>query len=152
MVAKSNAFAFDLLRLILNATSLDKIAEDNSVDGVALFYLALHTADPGAGGTQSASETNYVGYARQAVNRTAAALPVTAAVGATPPFGALAVDAVFPNIGVGSANQVLTHFSLGLDAAGAGEILYRGAIAPTLPISAGQSGPVLAAGTFIQET
>jgi len=152
MAAKSFQYAYDLLRLILNAVSLDKLAEDNSVDGVTQFYLALHTADPGAAGTQISSETNYVGYARQAVNRSAAAMPCTLGAGGNASKAVLAADAVFPDIGVGSANQTITFWSLGFSAAGAGEIIFRGAIVPTLPISAGQSGPVLAAGTNITET
>jgi len=149
MAAKSQQFGTDLLKLILNATALDMIAEDNSVDGVTQFYLALHTADPGVGGSQASSETNYVGYARQSVARTSAAIAVT---NANPPIARLVADAIFPDIGAGSSSQTLTFWSLGLAASGAGEILYRGPISPTLPIAAGQSGPILAAGTNITET
>lgn len=148
MAAKSRQYAYDLLRLILNATSLDKLAEDNSVDGVTQFYLALHTADPGDNGSQASSETNYVDYARQAINRTAAAMGCTLA---SPSVASFVSDIIFPDIGAASAAQTLTHWSLGFDAAGAGEILFRGPIAPTLPIASGQSGPILAAGTTITE-
>lgn len=153
MSAKSYQYAYDLLRLIFNAVTMGRLAENDSVNGVTQFYLSLHTADPSVNGLQTSSETNYVGYARQAVNRTAAAFPCTPGVvnSLTPPNVKLGSDCDFPDTGAGTANQTLTYWGLGLDPNGAGELLYHGKIDPVLPIIAGQSGPILAAGTLVQE-
>jgi len=93
------------------------------------FYVALHTADPGDAGTQSTSEASYTGYARVAVARTAGGWTVSGnqvSNTATVQFGECTA---------GSA--VVTHFSVGLLSAGAGDILYSGALDATRSVSSG---------------
>lgn len=148
MAAKSSTFGYDLLRLIFNAVSIGHIADNAGASPLTVLYVSLHTADPGAGGAQTSSETNYVDYARQAVNRTAAALPVSMG---PPPVVNLASQLNFPDPGVGTANQVITYFAIGTDSAGAGEILYRGPVAPNIPVQFGLTGPALTTTTYVEE-
>lgn len=93
------------------------------------FYVALHTADPGDAGTQSTSEASYTGYARVAVARTAGGWTVSGNQVSN-------TDTVqFGECTAGSA--VVTHFSVGLLSAGAGDILYSGALDATRSVSSG---------------
>lgn len=148
MAAKSTAYGYDLLRLIFNAVTMTGLAENDSVSPLTQLFVSLHTADPGVAGTQNSSETNYVGYARQGVNRTAGAFPVT---NANPPVVNLAAQLNFPDPASGTSAQVITHFAIGTLSTGAGEILYRGTVTPNIPVSFGVSGPALTTATFVEE-
>lgn len=148
MAAKSTQWGYDLLRLVFNAVTASGLAENDSVTPLTQFYVSLHTADPGVGGSQNSSETNYIGYARQAVNRTAAALPVSMG---PPPVVNLAAQLNFPDPGVGTGAQVITFWAIGTLSAGAGEILYRGPVTPNIPVQFGQTGPALTTATYIEE-
>lgn len=93
------------------------------------FHISLHTADPGEAGDQATSEIAYTGYGRVAVARAAGGF--TRAVStisntATVQFGECTA-------GGGTA----THFAIGRDAAGAGQIIVSGALAASRVISAG---------------
>ena len=67
---KGSTFDNDLLKLIFNATPIATIADNAASTPLTSLYLSLHTADPGAGGSQTTSEAAYGGYARQPVART----------------------------------------------------------------------------------
>lgn len=102
---------------------------DPSWRGNANLYLALHTADPGEAGTQATSETTYTSYVRVAVLKTAVGWTVA---------GAQAQNAAlvqFPQCGVGGPFDPITHVSIGLLDAGAGQILYSGALNAPLTVS-----------------
>lgn len=145
MPAKSNTFINDLLRLIFNAVNIPNIADNAGTSPYTNLYLALHTANPSASGNQSSSETNYVGYARQAVPRTAGGFVVT---GQTVKLNS---QVNFPDPLSGTPNQTITHWSIGVAGSGSSEILYFGPVAPNIPISFGLAGPALATGTTITE-
>ena len=106
------------------------------------LYFSLHTADPNEAGDQTTSEVAYTSYARVAVARSAAGWTVTG--------NAVAVDAdvVFP-AGTGGSGTA-THWGLGTDASGAGLLLYKGAISPSIVCGNGVT-PRLAAGTVVTE-
>lgn len=127
-MSKGNTLETGLLNLILNNTALANIGDagglqPSTADGN--LYLSLHTADPGEAGDQTTSEVTYTSYARVAVARTGAVWTVTtgSAVLASPP-------AVFP-AGTGGSGTA-THFGLGTTSAGAGVLLYKGAITPNI--------------------
>lgn len=96
------------------------------------FYIALHTANPGASGTQSTSEAAYTSYARVAVARTSGAWTVASNQPVTIE-NAAAVN--FPAATGGSENEL--YFSIGTAATGAGQILVSGALTATLAVSNG---------------
>lgn len=99
----------------------------STTDGV--FYVGLHTADPGEAGSQTTSEIAYTGYARVSVARTSGGWTVSGnAVSNT-----AAVN--FPACTAGSGTA--THFSIGTNASGAGNLVLSGSLTGSLAISAG---------------
>jgi len=131
-MSMSNASETNLLNLLFNNTDWPNVGDAAGLQNSATagsFYVALHTADPGDAGTQSTSEASYTGYARVAVARSAGGWTVSGnqvSNTATVQFGECTA---------GSA--VVTHFSVGLLSAGAGDILYSGALDATRSVSSG---------------
>lgn len=82
--------------------------------------MALHTADPGAGGGQTTSEASYPGYSREAVARDGTAWTVSDLI------ATLDVEVSFGEATGGT--ETVTHFSIGVSASGAGMVLYSGAL------------------------
>jgi hypothetical protein len=103
------------------------------------FYVSLHSADPGESGTQSTSEVAYTSYARVAVARTAGGFTLT-----TSTISNTAL-VQFPQCTGGSATA--THFGIGTDLSGAGNLLFKGALSSSLSISNGIQ-PQFAAGAL----
>ena len=75
-MSKANSTENALLLLIFNATTWDLIAENDTTSPATNLYVALHTSDPGEAGAQNTNETAYTNYARVAVARSGARLPV----------------------------------------------------------------------------
>ena len=131
-MSMSNASETNFLKLLFNNADWANVGDAAGLQNSATagsFYVALHTADPGDAGTQSTSEASYTGYARVAVARTAGGWTVSGnqvSNTATVQFGECTA---------GSA--VVTHFSVGLLSAGAGDILYSGALDATRSVSSG---------------
>ena len=69
-MSKGDTFENDLLKLIFNATAIANLADNAATSPLTNLSVALHTADPGEGGTQATNETAYTGYARVSVART----------------------------------------------------------------------------------
>ena len=126
----SNQFEADILGLIFNATAISGLADNASASPLANLYVALHTADPGEGGNQATSEVNYTGYARVAVQRTGA--------GWTLAGQTISPTAVieFGEMMAGTAGTAV-YASVGTAASGAGKIIIRGALSPTIPFQVG---------------
>lgn len=128
----SNAAENALLLHLFNNSPYAGIGDASGLPGAAsagVYYVRLHTADPGEAGSQNTNEIAYTGYAAVAVARTSGGWTVvgnavsnTAAV----TFGACTA-------GSGTAS----HFSIGTAATGAGHILMSGALLGSLAISAG---------------
>ena len=131
-MSMSNASETALLNLLFNNTDWANVGDAAGLQNSAAagsFYVALHTADPGDAGNQSTNEVSYTGYARVAVARTAGGWTVSGnqvSNTATVQFGECTA---------GSATA--THFSVGLLASGAGDILYSGALSASRSISSG---------------
>ena len=131
-MSMSNASETNFLNLLFNNADWANVGDAAGLQNSATagsFYVALHTADPTDAGTQSTSEASYTGYARVAVARTAGGWTVSGnqvSNTATVQFGECTA---------GSA--VVTHFSVGLLSAGAGDILYSGALDATRSVSSG---------------
>jgi hypothetical protein len=126
---KGSTFDNDLLKLIFNATPIATIADNAASTPLTSLYLSLHTADPGAGGSQTTSEAAYGGYARQPGTRNSSGFTVS---GAT---ANLTAAVLFPSATSGSETE--TFAAVGTAVSGAGKILYRGPISPTLAVSTG---------------
>jgi hypothetical protein len=120
----STATANSLLLLVFNATTWTSIAINATSSPATNLYVALHTADPGAGGTQATSEVTYTGYARVAVARSNVGWTVTS--NAVSP----AANVTFPT-GTGGSGTA-TFASIGMLSSGAGIILWSGPISPSI--------------------
>lgn len=131
-MSMSNASETNLLNLLFNNVDWPNVGDAAGLQNSAAagsFYVALHTADPTDTGDQTTSEVSYTGYARVAVARSGAGFTVSGnqvSNAATVQFGECTA---------GSATA--THFSVGLLSAGAGDILYSGALSASRAISAG---------------
>jgi hypothetical protein len=126
-MGKSTTFSNDLLKLIYNATAIANLADNAASAPIANIYVALHSADPGAGGVQNTSELSYTNYARQAVARTSGGWTVTS--NSVSPVA----NIVFP--ASGSTTPTATHFSTGVAASGATKIHHSGTVTPNIVVS-----------------
>lgn len=141
-MSMSNVSETAFLSLLFNNTAWANVGNAGGLQpsGVAgSFYIALHTADPGEAGDQSTSEAAYTGYARVAVARSGAGFTVTGdqvSNAATVQFGECS-----------SGSATVTHFTVGTASAGAGSVIYRGALSASRAISAGIT-PLFNAGSL----
>ncbi len=137
---KSTSACNSILALIFNATTWADIAEDDTTSPATNLYLSLHTADPGVGGAQTTNETAYTNYVRIAVARTTGGWDAPAA-------GATANAALAQFAQCGASGATLTHVAIGTGAAGAGLVLYAGALSSSLAVANGIQ-PQFAAGAL----
>lgn len=141
-----NAAENDVLLLLANNTNWANVGDAVGLRGSTAagnFYAESHTASPGETGNQTTSEATYTGYARSAQARSAAAWTVSG----TAPTQFANVSAISQGACTALSNT-LTDFSLGRDAAGAGELLWYGALTASLAVSAGIT-PSFAPGAFV---
>jgi hypothetical protein len=142
-MSKGNTFENDLLLLIFNATAIADIAENDTSSPLTDLQVALHTADPGEAGSQTTNECAYTSYARVAVARSGAGWTVTG--NSVSP----AANIDFPTATGGT--ETATHASIGTASAGAGKILYKGAITPNISISSGVTPRLTTASTVTED-
>lgn len=102
------------------------------------WYLSLHTASPGAGGTQSTNEVSYTGYSRILVARSGAGWIVV---------GSSVTNASLLQFGTrtDAGSTTATHWAIGRLASGAGQIIQYNALVTGLPITQNIT-PQIAAG------
>lgn len=142
-MSASNYLENGLLEHILNNDDIAGIGDATGLRGSSAagsLYLSLHTADPGEGGSQTTNEVNYTDYARVALARDGTKWTVT---------GAQAVNAAtvtWPTAAGGSS--LATHWAIGTDSAGAGNLLFKGAMTAPLSVSNGIA-PTAAAGALV---
>jgi hypothetical protein len=128
-MSKGNTFENDLLKLIFNGTAIANIADNAGSGPLSDLYVSLHTGDPGEAGDQETNECAYTDYARVAVARSGSGFTVSG--NQVVPAAAI----TFPEATGGS--ETATHFAICTASTGAGKILYKGAISPTIVISTG---------------
>lgn len=141
-MSKGNTFENDLVKLIFQATAIANIADNAAASPLTNLYVGLHTGDPGEAGDQTTNECAYTSYARVAVARSGSGFTVTN--NSVSP----AANVSFPAATGGS--ETATHFSIGTASSGAGKLLYKGSISPTIAISSGVT-PVLTTASAITE-
>jgi hypothetical protein len=123
-MSKSNTTENDFMKAVF--LGVDPAWRDAS--GQPNVYVALHTADPTEGGTQTTSECSYDSYARVAVARSAAGWTVS---------GNSATNfAKVEFLTCSGGTSTARYFSIGLGDTGvAGQILYSGQLNDELAIS-----------------
>jgi hypothetical protein len=139
MTNAAEAALLDLLFLNTDWANIGDAAGLQNSATAGSFYISLHTNDPGEAGNQSTNEASYTGYARVAVARTAGGFTLT-----TSTISNTAL-VQFPQCTGGSATA--THFGIGTDLSGAGNLLFKGALSSSLSISNGIQ-PQFAAGAL----
>ena len=159
--AKSDSYETGVLQLIFQNTVtalsiLDDLGEGISGEGLTgsdapgNIYVSLHTSSPGdvAATGQSTNEITtgeYGEYARVGVARSAGGWSVTGDTASN-------VAAVtFVEMATGTTATV-THFGLGTDASGDGNLLYHGVVTPTLAMANGITPQFDAGALAAQET
>lgn len=143
-MGKGNTFSNDLLKLIFNATAIANIADNAGLSPLTNLYVSLHTANPGAGGSQTTSEAAYTGYARVAVARTSGGWTASSAQSTSP-----VANIDFPTATGGTETE--TFAAIGTAVSGAGKILYSGAITPGISVSTTVT-PRLTTGSTVTES
>jgi hypothetical protein len=144
-MGKSTTFDGDILKLIFNGTTIANLADNTVTSPLTSLYVALHTADPGVGGTQSTNEITYTSYARVAVARPAGWTVTGASVSPV-------ADISFPVMGAsGGGTATFASVGVGLTAGTATKILYSGTLTPNIVITTGTT-PIIKAGSTIVES
>lgn len=131
-MSATNAFETALLTLYFNNTDHANVGDAAGIQNSATagsFYISLHTADPGETGTQTTSEATYTSYARVAVARSGAGWTVSG----NNVSNTAAIN--FP-AATGGTNTI-THFGIGSDVSGAGNLFFKGALSASLAVSSG---------------
>ena len=145
--AKTDSLENGLLLLLFQNANFANIGDATGLRGstaAGSFYVSLHTADPGEAGTQTTNEAAYVGYARIGIARTSGGFVVTA-------------NSVSPaaNVTFGQCTSTpgatITHFGIGTAASGAGVLLYRGDLTPTIAMAVNVTPVILAASTIVED-
>lgn len=139
MTNAAEAALLDLLFLNTDWANIGDAAGLQNSAAAGSFYISLHTADPGEAGDQSTNEASYTGYARVAVNRTAG--------GWTRTVSTMANTALVQFAQCTGGSATVTHFGIGTDSTGAGNLLLKGALTSSLSISNGIQ-PQFAAGAM----
>lgn len=134
---KGNYNSTDFLKLVFQAVAWANMADNAATSPFTNLYVSLHTADPGAGGTQSTSEAAYTGYARVPVARTSSGWSISGETISN--VGAIN----FPACTGGSETE--TYFGIGTASSGAGNLLYAAPLTSSLAVSNGIT-PSFAAG------
>lgn len=146
-MSKTNVWENELLLHLFNNADVALVGDAAGLQNSAVagsLYMSLHTADPGEAGDQSTSEVTYTSYARVAIARAAGAggFNVTGNAVAT------ASNTNFP-AGTGGGGTA-THWGIGCSSAGAGKLLYKGALSAGIICGSGVT-PIVNAGTAVTE-
>lgn len=143
---KATAWANDVLALFFNATAIANVAQNQATSPATAILVALHTADPGVGGTQSTSEISYTGYARASVARSTGGFPA--------PSGGVISPAANIDFGAmtGGTGGTVTFASFGTSPTTTANKLYMyGAVSPSIAVTTGVT-PRLTTASTITET
>lgn len=146
MAGLSNSAENNFLLLLFNNTNWANVGDATGLRGSTApgsFYIGLSTGTLTDTSTQTTTEATYTNYARVAVARSGAGWTVS---GTSPTQAANAAAITFPTCGV--TGNTVTDACVGRDAAGAGEIIYYGALTASLAISNGIT-PSFAIGALV---
>lgn len=142
-MGKANYLSNGFLNTVFNAATLAALFQNASATPLTVLYFSLHTADPTAAGNQSSSEVTYTSYARVSVARTTSGFPTTTTETISP-----AAAVTFP-AGTGGSGTA-TFFGVGTAASGTGNLLYSGAITPSIVTGNGITPQLLNSTTIVE--
>lgn len=145
-MSKSTVFAQDLLDFVFKNIDIAAIGDAGGLRGSVAagnLWISLHTADPGEAGTAVTSETAYTGYARQARVRGAGFTRTGSSMSPS-------ADVDFPEC-TASPGAAITHWGVVNTASGAGKLLYKGALTPSIAVAVGAIPRVKATSTVTED-
>lgn len=142
-MSAGSTFRNDLMKLIFLGTAIANMADNAASSPLTTLQWSLHTADPGAAGTQTTSEANYTSYLRVAVARDTTGHTVTA--NSMSPTN----NVNFP-ISTGGSNTA-SYFMIGTASSSTGKQLVSGTISPNIVVTSGVT-PVLVPATAVTLT
>ena len=146
----ANATETAIMQLVFNATAWANYADNAASAPQTNIGIALHTADPGGGGTQATNEVGYTSYTRVNVARTTGGWAIS---GNAPSVANPVASITFP-AGTGGGG-LATNFSTGKSNAtpptGAQPMLWPGTVTPNITCGSGVT-PVLTTATSITLT
>lgn len=128
----SNSFANQILKLILAGQAIPGFAAAPGTGNLTQLWVGMHTSDPGADGTQETAECNYTGYTRIAINRNSLSWTFSEANASASPVARIE----FPEVRGGN-QQEATYLSFGTSRTGAGQLLLRGKLDPSVTCKLG---------------
>lgn len=141
-MSATNAAETAVLSLIFENANWANIGDATGLRGsstAGVFYISLHTADPGETGNQTTNETSYTNYARVSVARSTS--------GWTASGNNCSNDSAITFPQCGASGATLTHFGIGTDSSGSGNLIFKGALDASLAVSNGVT-PSFAAGAL----
>lgn len=143
-MSATNVFENGLLSLIFENANYANVGDATGLRGsstAGVFYVSLHTANPDETGNQTTSETSYTNYARSggSVARSSAQWTVTSGVADN-------INAI-TYATCGASGATITHFGIGSDSTGTGNLFLWGDVNPDLAVSNGVT-PSFAAGAL----
>jgi hypothetical protein len=143
-MSATNVFENGLLSLIFENANYANVGDATGLRGsstAGVFYVSLHTSSPADTGDQSTNETAYTNYLRSggSVARSTSGWSVASGVADN--------DGVITYATGGASGATITHFGIGSDATGAGNLFLWGALTASLAVSAGIT-PSFAAGAL----
>jgi hypothetical protein len=119
----------DLLFTNVNWANIGDATGLRSSSANGVFYISLHSSDPGEAGNQSSNEISYTPYARASINREGA---TWVRAGST-----ISNNATISFAQCTSGTASITHFGIGTDLSGNGNLIMKGNLTATLAVSAG---------------
>ena len=131
-MSATNVFENGLLSLIFENANYANVGDATGLRGsstAGVFYISLHTANPNETGNQTTSEAAYGSYARQSVARSTAGWSVASGVADN--------DAAINFPAASSGSETESHFGVGSDVSGAGNLFIWGALTASLAVSSG---------------
>lgn len=141
-MSATDVFENGLLSLIFENANYTNVGDATGLRGsttAGVFYIGLHTANPNETGNQGTSESAYTNYLRSggSVARSTAGWSVAAGVADN--------DGAITYAACGVTGSTVTHFGVGSDSTGAGNLFLWGALTSSLIINSGIT-PSFAAG------
>jgi hypothetical protein len=141
-MSMTNAAEAEILDLIFLNSDWANIGNATGIRGstsAGSFFISLHTADPGEAGNQNTNAANYTGYARIAVARSASGFTLSTST--------ISNFALVQFAQCTGGTNTLTHFGIGTDLSGAGNLIFKGSLTSSLSVSTGIQ-PQFAAGAL----
>lgn len=126
-MSATDVFENGILSLIFENANYANVGDAGGLRGsvaAGVFYISLHTADPGEDGNQTTSETAYTNYARVSVARSTAGWTVAAGVADN--------DAAVTFAQCGATGSTITNVGLGTDLSGVGNLFLKGTASLTV--------------------